>query len=90
MYSRRKVLAMSGAAAATLAMPNIARAAPISVRLAHAAAEVHPGHIATVEFKKALEALVPGAFDIQIFPNRQLGSDKQNLESAIAGTNQMC
>jgi len=90
MYSRCKVLAMSGAAAATLAMPNIARAAPISVRLAHAAAEVHPGHIATVEFKKALEALVPGAFDIQIFPNRQLGSDKQNLESAIAGTNQMC
>jgi len=89
-YTRRKVLALSGAAAATLAMPYVARANPIKVRLGHGANEIHPGHIATVEFKKALEALVPGAIDITIFPNRQLGSDKENLESVIAGTNEMC
>lgn len=89
MHTRRQVLAMSGAMAATLAMPSIARAAPIKMILAHATAEVHPGHIAAVEFKKALEALVPGATDVQIFSNRQLGDDKQNLESAISGTIQL-
>lgn len=90
MLTRRKFIASSGAVAATLAMPTISRAAPIPMRLAHAASEIHPGHIAAVEFKKALEALVPGAIDITIFPNRQLGDDKQNLESAMAGTNQLC
>jgi len=90
VFNRRQALIMTGAAAASVAMPHIARAAPVAIRLAHAANEIHPGHIAAVEFKKALDALVPGAFDVQIFPNRQLGTDKQNLESAIAGTNQMC
>ena len=56
------------------------------MRLAHAANEVHPGHIATVRFKEELEKLVPGRVNVQIFPNRQLGDDKQCLEAAIAGT----
>jgi C4-dicarboxylate-binding protein DctP len=83
------MLALSGATALTLAMPHIARAAPIKMILSHATADVHPGHVASVEFKKALEALLPGATDIQIFGNRQLGDDKQNLESTVAGTVQL-
>jgi tripartite ATP-independent transporter DctP family solute receptor len=90
MPTRRKFIASTGAVAATLAMPHVARAQPIKMRLAHAANEIHPGHIAAVEFKKALEALAPGAIEIAIFPNRQLGDDKQNLESAVAGTNELC
>lgn len=90
MPTRRHFIASAGAVAATLAMPHVSRAAPIKMRLAHAANEIHPGHIAAVEFKKAVEALVPGAIDITIFPNRQLGEDKQNLESAMAGTNELC
>lgn len=90
MLTRRQLIVSSGAMAATLAMPHVSRAAPIKMRLAHAANEIHPGHIAAVEFKKALEALVPGAIDITIFPNRQLGEDKQNLEAAMAGTNELC
>lgn len=86
MLNRRKVLQYSGAAMATLAMPSIARAAPVKIILANATAEVHPGHVATVEFKAAMERLVPGATDIQLFPNRQLGDDKQLLESTVAGT----
>jgi len=88
MPTRRQVLVAGGAAAACLAMPNIVRAAPIKMRLAHAANEIHPGHIAAVEFKKALEALIPEV-NVTIFPNRQLGDDKQNLESAMAGTNEL-
>ena len=90
MPTRRQFIVSTGAIAATLAMPHIARAQPIQMRLAHAANEIHPGHIAAVEFKKALEGLVPGAIEITIFPNRQLGDDKQNLESAMAGTNELC
>ena len=90
MLNRRKFLAYSGVAAGALAMPSIARAAPINMRLAHAANEIHPGHIAALEFKKALEQLAPGAFNLSIFPNRQLGEDRQNLESAVAGTNELC
>jgi TRAP-type transport system periplasmic protein len=85
--TRRHLLALAGAATATIAMPQIARAQKaIRMRLAHAANEVHPGHIATVRFKEALEKLLPGRVNIQIFSNRQLGDDKQSLESAIAGT----
>ncbi|MEO9337472.1 TRAP transporter substrate-binding protein [Mesorhizobium sp. SB112] len=86
MLTRRTVLALSGAAAATLAAPYIARAQTTKIIFAHATAESHPAHIAAVEFKKAVEALIPGAVDIQIFPNRQLGDDKQILESIVAGT----
>lgn len=88
LTTRRRALAVAGAAAATVAMPWVARAQQkvIRMRLAHAANEVHPGHIATVKFKEALEKLLPGRVNIQIFPNRQLGDDKQSLESAIAGT----
>jgi tripartite ATP-independent transporter DctP family solute receptor len=90
MVTRREVFGYAAGIGASLAMPSIARAAPVNMRLAHAANEIHPGHIAAVEFKKALEALVPGATNITIFPNRQLGDDKQNLESAVAGTNELC
>lgn len=90
MPNRRTVLTYSAAAVATLAMPAIARAAPVNMRLAHAANEIHPGHIAAVEFKKALEEIAPGAFNLTIFPNRQLGEDRQNLESAVTGTNELC
>jgi len=80
-----------GVAALGVAAPFVAKAqAPIRLRLAHAAAEVHPGHIAAVRFKEALEKLAPGRFNLQIFPNRQLGDDKPNLEAAVAGTIDMC
>jgi TRAP-type transport system periplasmic protein len=87
IVTRRRVLAATVAAAGTVAMPWVARAQrPIRMRLAHAAAEVHPGHIAAVRFKEALDKLLPGRVNVQIFSNRQLGDDKQSLESAIAGT----
>ncbi len=83
MLSRRQF--GLGAAAAGIAAPHVARAqAPIRLRLAHAANEVHPGHIAAVKFKEALDKLVPGRVNLQIFPNRQLGDDKPNLEAAVA------
>ncbi|QCI67255.1 TRAP transporter substrate-binding protein [Phreatobacter stygius] len=89
MLTRRIVSV--GVAAAALTSPFVVRGqSPIRMRLAHATAEIHPGHVAAVKFKEALEKLVPGRVNVQIFGNRQLGDDKQNLESAIAGTTQLC
>lgn len=89
MLTRRTLSA--GIATAALASPFVVRAqSPIRMRLAHATAEIHPGHVTAVKFKEALEKLVPGRVNVQIFGNRQLGDDKQNLESTIAGTTQLC
>lgn len=90
MINRRNLMKVGLAGSAVLAAPWVARAAATKMRFAHAAALVHPGHIIATSFVGALEKLVPGAFDIQVFPNRQLGNDKQNLESVIAGTLDIC
>lgn len=86
MITRRAFVQAGTALGATLAMPHVARAAGKQMRIAHAANEVHPGHILATSFAEALEELMPGAFRVQIFPNRQLGDDKQLLEGAVAGT----
>lgn len=86
MINRRNLIKTGAAIGATLSMPWVARAAGQKIRLTHAANEVHPSHKMATSFADALAKLVPGAFDLQIFPNRQLGSDKQNLESTVAGT----
>lgn len=90
MFTRRNLIKTGLAAGAALSMPWVARAAARPLRFAHAAAESHPGHKIATSFAEALEKLVPGAFKVQIFPNRQLGDDKQNLESVMAGTIDIC
>ncbi|MBN9888905.1 TRAP transporter substrate-binding protein [Salipiger abyssi] len=82
---RRTLLQGAAAMSAVLATPYVARAAGRRMRLAHAANEVHPGHKMATSFSEALEELMPGGFDVQIFPNRQLGDDKQLLEGGVAG-----
>lgn len=86
MITRRTLLRSGVAMSAVLAMPHIARAAGKTMRIAHAANEVHPGHTLATSFAESLEELMPGAFNVQIFPNRQLGDDKQLLEGTVAGT----
>lgn len=86
MITRRKLLQTSAALGGALAMPHIARAAGKAMRIAHGANEVHPGHVLATSFAEGLEELMPGAFNVQIFPNRQLGGDKQLLEGTVAGT----
>lgn len=80
-----------GLAALGVAAPAIVRAqSQIRLKLGHAAAEVHPGHISAMSFKEEIEKRTNGAIRIQIFGNRQLGDDKQNLEATVAGTIDLC
>ncbi|GHG79655.1 TRAP transporter substrate-binding protein [Pseudodonghicola xiamenensis] len=86
MITRRTLLQTGVAMGAVLAAPHVARAAGKMMRIAHGANEVHPGHMLATSFAEALEELMPGAFKVSIFPNRQLGGDKQLLEGTVAGT----
>ncbi len=87
MITRRTLLASAAGAGFIAASPTILKAQTVQrFRLPHASAESHPVHIAAMEFKKRLEAKLPGRVEVQLFPNRQLGDDRQLLEQVLAGT----
>jgi len=48
--------------------------------------EQDPYAIAARQFAEALEAEAPGEFEVQFFPNRQLGDEKEMLEGLSFGT----
>lgn len=80
---RRSVLIAFVALA--LASP-LASAQTIRIRLANAANPPHP-HVKAGEMWKALvEKKTGGKVEVQFFHSRQLGDDRQNLESTVAGT----
>lgn len=58
----------------------------ITLRIAHAMPETHGYHIWATAFKEALNQLAPGQFDVQIFPNAQLGSETEYLETMKFGS----
>jgi len=51
-----------------------------------AAGKTDPYAITARQFKKALEEVAQGQFDIQFFPSRQLGDEKEMLEGLSFGT----
>ena len=87
MLSRRTLMKSAAAVGFVAAAPWVARAqGVIKLRLPGATAESHPAHIANVELAKALKAKLGKGIETQLFPNRQLGDDRQLLEGVVAGT----
>jgi C4-dicarboxylate-binding protein DctP len=87
MIDRRTFLTSAATTGFVAAAPWVARAQTVQkFRIGHGSAETHPIHIASVEFKKRLEAKLPGRVEVQLFPHRQLGDDRQILEQVLAGT----
>jgi C4-dicarboxylate-binding protein DctP len=64
-------------------------AQPTIIRVAHVLAETHASHLALVEFKKYVEEKSQGKLKIELYPNAQLGSDRQALEGVGLGTLEM-
>ena len=75
----------AGFVGATFAMPHIARAAPISMRFAHFAAEDHPAHLAAKRFVAQVTKRTNGAVKITIYPNNALGDPAQQAQQIRAG-----
>lgn len=56
------------------------------LKFAHAAAETHPFHMATVKFADLVQEKTEGRVALTIFPSRQLGDDREILEQTMNGT----
>ncbi len=90
MTRRRSFLAGSASALASIAfVRGPARAAEVVFKWAHAVQLDHPLHVNAVRVKNAVARRSNGRFEIQIFPNNQLGGDPAMLAQARTGAIQL-
>ncbi len=68
-----------------VASVTAAHAEQITLRLAHFAAETHPGHAASVQFAENVAARTDGDVSVELYPANQLGSPPEQLEQTILG-----
>lgn len=82
------IRSLAYAAAATISLATAANAAEIELKLAWLTADspTDPYAIAAHAFKKEIEAAMPNRVEVSLFPNRQLGDDKEILEGLQFGT----
>ena len=88
-FSRRTLLKASAASAVLggIGAPMVARAqaAEFTYKYANNAPDSHPMNIRAKEMSAAIKAETNGRFDMQIFPNNQLGSDTDMLSQIRSG-----
>src|ERR1700749_5142391 len=88
-FSRRTLLKASAASAVLggIGAPHVARAqtAEFSYKFANNAPDSHPMNVRAKEMSAAIKAETNGRFDLQIFPNNQLGSDTDMLSQIRSG-----
>lgn len=83
--SRRKFVALSGAAsAAVILRPGLSRAAT-SLKLTHPADTSHPVHTTTVTMAANIAERTGGEVQITLFPNNALGSPTETAQQVRAG-----
>ncbi|KKM09847.1 C4-dicarboxylate ABC transporter substrate-binding protein [Clostridiales bacterium PH28_bin88] len=68
---------------------NSAPEQPIKIKLAYVVPETQSTHIGAVEFKKYVEEKSGGKLAVELYPNGQLGSDRQAIEGVSLGTIEM-
>ncbi len=85
MIERRMVLKSAGILAGTVAMPAILRAQATVIRWGELLAPSHPQVQMIDRILKEVKEKSGGRLEIQSFPNGQLGSGKDMMESVSAG-----
>ncbi len=89
MLSRRRLLAAVPAAlaGAAVAAPFVARAqdAEFAYKYANNLPDAHPMNARAKEMAAAIKRETDGRFDLQVFPNNQLGSDTDTLSQLRSG-----
>jgi tripartite ATP-independent transporter DctP family solute receptor len=60
------------------------------IKVAHAASESNPGHKALEMFNDSIQRKTDGRIKIEIFPNAQLGSERELIEGIQLGNVDMC
>src|SRR6476646_10717503 len=88
-FSRRTLLKASAASVALggIGAPWVARAqtAEFTYKYANNLPDTHPMNARAKEMAAAIKAETQGRFDLQIFPNNQLGSDTDMLSQIRSG-----
>ena len=87
MKVSRRTLLKTSAAMGVLGAPWIARAqqAEFAYKYANNLPDTHPLNVRAREMAAAMKAETAGRFDLQIFPNNQLGADTDMLSQIRAG-----
>lgn len=78
---------VAGIALATLACGAVS--AQTAIKIGHGHSENHSFHQAMTKFSEALEQKAPGAFTVTVFPQAQLGSEREMQEQLTTGTLEM-
>jgi tripartite ATP-independent transporter DctP family solute receptor len=92
---RRRVLRAAGASAALAAlsplisMPARAQGAVKHMRFAHPAPTAHGWHLWAEQFKKTIEEKSGGKIQVQIFPNAQMGNERDTAQAVRLGSIEM-
>ncbi len=86
---RRYVLTGVAATGAAIAMPTVLRAQATVIRWGELLATSHPQVQMAERIAKDVKEKTSGRIDIQIFPNGQLGTGKDMIESVTAGALQL-
>ena len=72
-----------------LMISGIAQAAPVTIKLAHGGSTEHQYHIGAEAFKRLVEERSNKEIVVNIFPQGQLGSERDAIEGVRMGTVQM-
>lgn len=66
-----------------------AASAQTALKIGHGHSDKHSFHLAMQKFQEALEAKLPGAFEVTIYPQAQLGSEREMQEQLTTGSLEM-
>lgn len=70
-------------------LKNLSNNEHIIIRVSHVLPENHASHRSLVLFKELVDKRSNGRIEVQIYPNSQLGGDRQAIESVSLGSLQM-
>ena len=76
---------MAGALATTFTFSQVQAAPELTIKAAHAASTTNTGHLALEYMDKELRERTDGAIGLEIFPNGQLGGERELIESIQLG-----
>lgn len=83
--TRREILTAAAAGSAAIAMPSILRAQQLVLRWADGQPATHPSPQSAVRAAAEIKEKTGGRIDVQSFPNGQLGSSRDMVESVASG-----
>ena len=83
--SRKVFLTGMAAICGAVALPTIASAADVTIRLAHETRPGDPAFFAAEAFKKEVEAKSNGAIEVKVFPSAQLGNNRKLFAQIQSG-----